>query len=151
MKDEWTQNHYICFFIRCFYDFDYLLGVLLLVLEAWKIEKTKRMKRGIKAILIILVCAIGGIPISIWNETMAIILLFSGVFYVIFVLYGKEVEEVWKMINETLFIAYDMGTSSLYEALYFILAVILFFVILWFIRIYNQKQGGIKDEWKNQM
>ena len=51
------------------------------------------MKRGIKAILIILVCAIGGIPISIWNETMAIILLFSGVFYVIFVLYGKEIEE----------------------------------------------------------
>ena len=109
------------------------------------------MKRGIKAILIILVCAIGGIPISIWNETMAIILLFSGVFYVIFVLYGKEVEEVWKMINTTLFIAYDKGISSLYEALYFILAVILFFVILWFIRIYNQKQGGIKDEWKNQM
>jgi len=50
------------------------------------------------------------------------------------------------MINTTLFIAYDKGISSLYEALYFILAVILFFVILWFIGIYNQKQGGIKDE-----
>jgi len=58
---------------------------------------------------------------------------------------GQGKGEGLRMINETLFIAYDMGTSSLYEALYFMLAVISFFVVLWLIKMYNQKQRGVKD------